>query len=43
MKLKFKNPNPIQHPSSLEYTTPIDETLLGQDSNETESLFFDDS
>ena len=39
-KLKFKNKNPVQ---DIEFTTPIDETLIGQDSSETESLFFDDS
>ena len=43
LKLKFKNPTPARHPGPLDYTTPIDETLLGQDSTDADSLVFDDS
>ena len=28
LKLKFKNPHPVNNPSSLENLTPIDETLI---------------
>ena len=42
-KLKFKNPNPIRNTGPLEYLTPIDETLLGQDGTDTDTFFIDDS
>ena len=43
LKLKFKNPTPVRHSKPLDYSTPIDEILLGQDSTDAESVFFDDS
>ena len=43
LKLKFKNPTPVRGPEPLDYSTPINETLLGQDSTDADPLFFDDS
>ena len=43
LKLKFKNPNPNINPGSTEYITPIEDTLIVHEVDQTDALFIEDS
>ena len=41
-KLKFKNPQPNLGPGSTEYITPIEDTLIVHEVDQTDALFIED-
>ena len=43
LKLKFKNPQPKLTPGSTEYITPIEDTLIVHEVDQTDALFIEDS
>ena len=43
LKLKFKNPHPNMNPGSTEYITPIEDTLIVHEVDQSDALFIEDS